>query len=674
MILTRLTLTDFGVFRGRQTICLTPKSTKPIILFGGKNGAGKSSLLEAIRLCLYGQLAFGQRFSREAYLGYLDARIHANPNFLIQPKFASLCLEFDYADVDSVHSYAITRSWERRSQGTPIEHLVLQRDGESVDELESSHWQDFVRELIPPGISQLFFFDGEKIQHLAEDSSDQQTLSEAIKSLLGLDIIERLQTDMGVYTTRLPKSAHRDSETREIEALEQEIENAEKKLTGLKTSRAEHGQRISDFKAAIEKLEGTIASEGGAFARNREALIKKQAELKAGIKHCEESIKTECAGLLPFALIPKLCLQLKEQLELEEAAAQKEMGKRLLQTAREELLKRLADSELWKEISLPAAKKESFLKHFETVIRAPLEIEEGAHIETVHGISPSSQRQLLSWIDTATREVSGSMKATGVELESLHRELDRVETQFRKVPADDILKPLLAEMYSLHQGLADASKQLLQADEEIKINELRIADARRKHMAVSNQLQEAAGQASKIRLVHNVQTALDEYKGELLKRKITQIEEIFSECFTTLHRKKDALRKVRINPNNFSVTLYDKREQALPKEQLSAGEKQIYAVSMLWALGKTSGRPLPVIIDTPLARLDSDHRRLLIHNYFPAASHQTLILSTDTEVDQTYMNGLKRDIAHSYRLDFDPDEQSTKISPGYFWSAADEPH
>ena len=266
------------------------------------------------------------------------------------------------------------------------------------------------------------------------------------------------------------------------------------------------------------------------------------------------------------------------------------------------------------------------------------------------------------------------MKATGVELESLHRELDRVETQLRKVPPDDILKPLLAEMYSLHQGLADTSKQLLQADEEIKNNELRIADARRKHMAISNQLQEAAGQASKIRLVRNVQTALDEYKGELLKRKITQIEEIFSECFTTLHRKKDALRRVRINPNNFSVTLYDKREQALPKEQLSAGEKQIYAVSMLWALGKTSGRPLPVIIDTPLARLDSDHRRLLIHNYFPAASHQTLILSTDTEVDQTYMNGLKRDIAHSYRLDFDPYEQCTKISPGYFWSAADEPH
>ena len=59
---------------------------------------------------------------------------------------------------------------------------------------------------------------------------------------------------------------------------------------------------------------------------------------------------------------------------------------------------------------------------------------------------------------------------------------------------------------------------------------------------------------------------------------------------------------------------------------------------MLWALGRTSGRPLPVIIDTPLARLDSDHRRLLVENYFPQASHQVILLSTDTEVDQLYFD------------------------------------
>lgn len=106
------------------------------------------------------------------------------------------------------------------------------------------------------------------------------------------------------------------------------------------------------------------------------------------------------------------------------------------------------------------------------------------------------------------------------------------------------------------------------------------------YRAMCETLQEAAGQASKIRLVRNLQNVLDECKAELLKRKIRQIEATSSGCFNTLCQKKDTLRRVRINPTNFSVTLYDKRDQALPKERLSAGEKRIDAISTLCALGK----------------------------------------------------------------------------------------
>jgi DNA sulfur modification protein DndD len=266
------------------------------------------------------------------------------------------------------------------------------------------------------------------------------------------------------------------------------------------------------------------------------------------------------------------------------------------------------------------------------------------------------------------------MKSIARELESIHRELDKVESGLRRVPPDEIVRPLLDELYALHQQSAEASKQVLVADEEIRTSELKLADLQRKHKEAYERLQEAAGQVSKINLVQNLQKVLEEYKLELLEKKIQRLEETVSNCFNALCRKKDELRKIRVHPRNFSVTLYDRRNQPVPKEQLSAGEKQIYAISMLWALAKTSGRPLPVIIDTPLARLDSDHRKLLIHHYFPAASHQVMILSTDTEVDQSYFNELRRDIAHSYRLEFDPEESCTKISPGYFWRPSDEAH
>ncbi|GAI72974.1 unnamed protein product, partial [marine sediment metagenome] len=77
----------------------------------------------------------------------------------------------------------------------------------------------------------------------------------------------------------------------------------------------------------------------------------------------------------------------------------------------------------------------------------------------------------------------------------------------------------------------------------------------------------------------------------------------------------------------------------------------------------------PVIIDTPLGRLDSLHRQNLIDNYFPFASHQVILLSTDTEVGKTYFSEhLSPYVSHCYQIEFDSSNLSTRILPGYFWS------
>lgn len=111
----------------------------------------------------------------------------------------------------------------------------------------------------------------------------------------------------------------------------------------------------------------------------------------------------------------------------------------------------------------------------------------------------------------------------------------------------------------------------------------------------------------------------------------------------------------------------------MPTERLSAGERQVFAVALLWALGRTSGRPLPVIIDTPLARLDSDHRRLLVERYLPFASHQVLVLSTDTEVDEAAFAALEPAMSHAYRLRYDHARRLTTADAGYFWSRNSDP-
>ena len=132
-------------------------------------------------------------------------------------------------------------------------------------------------------------------------------------------------------------------------------------------------------------------------------------------------------------------------------------------------------------------------------------------------------------------------------------------------------------------------------------------------------------------------------------------------------RKNNFVEDVVINPETFEVTLYDKNQIRIQKDELSSGEKQLFAISVLWALAKSSGRELPVIIDTPLGRLDSEHRINLVKHYFPKAAHQVIILSTDTEVDKGLFNELKPSVSHCYHLKYNKTETRTSAKIGYFW-------
>ena len=105
----------------------------------------------------------------------------------------------------------------------------------------------------------------------------------------------------------------------------------------------------------------------------------------------------------------------------------------------------------------------------------------------------------------------------------------------------------------------------------------------------------------------------------------------------------------------------------MPKERLSAGEKQLMVVSLLWALAICSRRKLPVIIDTPLSRLDSKHRMALLQTYVPNASDQTIVLSTDSEIYGKYYKAIKENVGNEYTLDYDDEKKCTTIQTGYRW-------
>jgi len=673
MILTKLTVNDFGVFRGQHDVDLSPRDRRPIVLFGGKNGAGKSTILEALRLCLYGAGALGAAVSKEDYFRYLDSKIHTDPSALIQPAFSSIQIDFRYSHAEGLATYTVARSWERKPGNKLAEFLSVERNGKILEEVEAESWQDFIRELIPPGVSQLFFFDGEKIQQLAEDTTDQQALADAIKSLLGVDIVERLQADLRLHLSRLAKPGRDASYLPEIRDLERTIARLKHKIARVRQQRTEQEGRIQELRARIMQAETSFASRGGVFARNRDHLLQQEGVLKERIFQLEETIRQHSSGLLPFTLVPELCAKLKTKLDLEEQSEQIKTGQAVLLAARRELSERLGSAELLRDLSGVGKKaKAQIHARISRALREPLGVEQAQPVDSLHQLSPATSRILTTWISQATTEVAKTINLTGAGLERTHRELHKVAEAVRKIPPDDVLKPILEEIHGLNEKLVKASSDAILKDQATKNLELELSESERRHSQLAQKLASDAKFSGKLQLLPRVQTTLEEYRAKLIENKVAHLQEAVTECFNLLCRKKDSLRRIRIDPKTFGITLYDRRNSPLPKTQLSAGEKQIYAISMLWALGKTSGRPLPIVIDTPLARLDSDHRRLLIEHYFPLASHQVIMLSTDTEVDQVYFDALKPAIARAYHLDYDQAQFSTSIKQGYFWRAQDE--
>lgn len=126
------------------------------------------------------------------------------------------------------------------------------------------------------------------------------------------------------------------------------------------------------------------------------------------------------------------------------------------------------------------------------------------------------------------------------------------------------------------------------------------------------------------------------------------------------------LEKIEFDISTYTVRLYNDRNQEISIQDRSAGEMQMISSSLIWALTKASDLALPMVIDTPLGRLDSYHRNHLINHYYKELSEQVIILSTDTEITQDYINFMQEHSYKQYMLDYDQSKKYTVIRDGYF--------
>jgi DNA sulfur modification protein DndD len=158
------------------------------------------------------------------------------------------------------------------------------------------------------------------------------------------------------------------------------------------------------------------------------------------------------------------------------------------------------------------------------------------------------------------------------------------------------------------------------------------------------------------------------FRDRLLANNLHRLELSILKYFQRLIRKKSLVHGVTIDTDTYQVSVTNQLGRLVPAHRLSAGERQLLAVATLWALAHASGRFLPAVIDTPLSRLDSKHRGTLIQNYFPTASHQVILLSTDEEVVGTYLDQLQPFIGKYYLIEHDESASTSRFVNSYFSS------
>ena len=259
------------------------------------------------------------------------------------------------------------------------------------------------------------------------------------------------------------------------------------------------------------------------------------------------------------------------------------------------------------------------------------------------------------------------------QLADIEQQLEQAAANIARAPEDEQLMDLFAALRELdhkREKQRQRYRSLLEEAKRIKQQQLDyVRQVQKAHDITRSQ----HGLSSAFKNAQETINLLDYYSDVLTQARVKKLSANFEIAYHKLARKEDLQLNAHINPQTFDVELVDEKGSVINRKLLSAGEKQIYAIAILEALAKTSGRDFPVIIDTPLGRLDSQHRDKLINHYFPEASHQVVLLSTDTEVDERYfVDRLRDDISHAYEIVFNAHTKSSALKPGYFWELTKE--
>ena len=649
-----LSVTNVGVFRGEHTFKLSPEKqphlSQHITVITGHNGAGKTTLFRMIPLVLHGSLAISERISKQAYNDYLCDLFHRHTTLagLDIGEHANIATTIAYVQSGTVKKIAVRRSFERHGRSV-TEKLTIMQDGQEVLTNDPQTW---LNDLIPVGLLPVCFFDAEELASLLGGSTKTNVLlKDTIRRLLGLYLVERLEADLKQYI--LKQGGGQDTENLREKLLQEQsfLESLDQQLESLQRDVKELENKRQQSKTELAQQERRLLAEGGDYARQRPEWKRQLSEVIVNIEQLEDSLREHSTQLLPFTLAPQLVIALDQRLDYEIEVRRKHIMTELWDDKSRDILAGVNTPSFWQSIDSSEDLRECVAQSLKDLLET-LKPEKSTEV-FIHDLSSSEIAQLKNWIGQVRVGLDQQMARLGDELRVLRAKRHRLEEDLQRVPADNALTAIYEEIEKVQSALNDIHQRQLNLSEAIgKITAQREVQLRKFEKARKEFESAQTGERSTDLAVRS-RKVLHTYQDALIKQRISVLEGILVEAFNQVCRKEHLLTSVTIESDTFSVELHGVDGHTIMLDELSAGERQLYVLSLFHALRQISGFQLPLFIDTPFARLDEAHRQRLLEQYLPNVSDQVVLFATDSEERVMHSPQAQNQIARTYILRHD---------------------
>ena len=695
MKFSNIEINNFRQYYNSVNIDLTTSPDKNIIIIGGKNGYGKTNFLLSIVWCLYGDKIsqIDENFKKEIqkeknYSSFMQQSINWTAKRENKTNFSVniFITEIELPELRTLSSNTESVIIERTFDVATMNETLSIIDAVSKIEIfdDESDKINFINDyIIPIDAAKFVFFDAEKIGEIANLSIKEEGsfINDALGKILGLDTFETLIDDVEFYINNLKKEGATKNLQKLIANKENEIRISEIDIEKFEEENAEKLKEIDDLKKKIREYDNLISkhSKQGNSIFDREAVLIEIEKLKIKEDELNERFN-ELSEIIPLAILTGKLEEVNEHLEIQEKNETSQIFSKENSEKIESFIELLFNKPPEPENSTMSLKDKMFYYQKAQSLGSELFKENDDYVEFEHDLNNSEKRLISDAINLINTQSKDLFETTIDEFNETKIKLSDLTKTLSKVDAD--LEDELILDYSSKKETSDYN--VTEKNRKIGENHQQITKLKNDIVRLNQQLVALVkkvdiNEQNKLKIkksneyIEVLNLFLDEQKD---KHKDSLEKTILVELKTLMHKLnseenqsrfiEDVKVTILASGQGMKITLMDQDDNEIRKESLSSGEKQIYISCLIKAILKESIQSLPIFIDTPLGRLDEEHRDSITKKYYPALSEQVVLFSTNSEITPKRFKDISANVSKSYLLV--NDGANTNLKKGYFQS------